>query len=50
MGFIDLYEGYLYGNQEITPENVEELKGKLDELMTLLWERNKFGYLRSKLL
>ncbi len=50
MGFIDLYEGYLYGNQEITPENVEEVKGKLDELMTLLWERNKFGYLRSKLL
>ena len=48
--FIGNYEGYLYGNKEIIPENIEEVKKKQNEIMELLWKRNKLDYFKAKFL
>lgn len=48
--FIGNYEGYLYGDKEIIPENIEEVKKKQNEMMELLWKRNKLDYFKAKFL
>ena len=49
MCFMETYEGLLYGNRQITADNIREVRKKESELMEILWERNKFDFFRAKI-